>query len=102
MNSAATLKNISSEDVKLELKKLVLMAANINHILPQNIDDSAPLFRDGLGLDSIDLLEIAVHIEKKYGMKLQNDEGGRKAFANFAALTEAIVAHLQRHHRVTA
>ena len=57
-------------ELKLELKKLILKAANLEDVEPDEIEDDAPLFVEGLGLDSIDALELAIAIEKKYGIKI--------------------------------
>jgi acyl carrier protein len=81
-------------DLTAELKRLVVEVANLGHLAPDDIRDDEPLFRDGLGLDSIDLLEIAVHMEKRYGLKVQNDELGRRALANVGNLAQALHAHL--------
>lgn len=78
----------------LELKQLIISVANLHDVQPEQIDDSKPLFRDGLGLDSIDMLEIAVHLEKKYGLKVQNDDKGRLALSNTANLAQAVSEHL--------
>ena len=80
--------------LKAELKTLVVNVANLTHMSAEDIKDDEPLFRDGLGLDSIDLLEIAVHLEKRYGLKVQNDEGGRRALSNMENLARALHAHL--------
>ncbi|MGH7258350.1 MAG: phosphopantetheine-binding protein [Nitrospiraceae bacterium] len=60
-------------------------------ILPEDIDHSAPLFGEGLGLDSIDMLEIALCVSKKYGCELRSED--RAAFTSIHALT----AHITRH-----
>jgi acyl carrier protein len=60
-------------------------------ILPEDIDRSAPLFGEGLGLDSIDMLEIALCVSKKYGCELRSED--RAAFTSIRALT----AHITRH-----
>ena len=80
--------------LKADLKKLVVDVANLTHVAPDDIKDDEPLFREGLGLDSIDLLEIAVHLEKRYGLKVQNDDGGRRALSNLENLAQALHAHL--------
>ena len=80
--------------LKTDLKKLVVDVANLAHVKPEEIKDDEPLFREGLGLDSIDLLEIAVHLEKRYGMKVQNDDSGRRALSNLENLAQALYAHL--------
>ena len=60
------------EDLVFELKKEIIEALNLEDVTPEDIDADAPLFGSGLGLDSIDALELIVLIEKKYGIKLKD------------------------------
>ena len=60
------------ETLILELKKKIIEALNLEEMTPDDIDADAPLFGEGLGLDSIDALELIVLIEKNYGIKLGN------------------------------
>ncbi len=74
-----------------ELKQLVVTALRIEDFDPQEIEDNDPLFGDeGLGLDSVDALELVVHIEQQYGIQIEDEEVGRKAFASITALAEFI------------
>ncbi len=74
-----------------ELKQLVVTALRIEDFDPQEIKDEEPLFGDeGLGLDSVDALELVVHIEQQYGIQIEDEEVGRKAFASINALAEFI------------
>jgi len=57
-----------------EVAQLIVEALNLEDVKPESIDPEAPLFREGLGLDSIDALELALAISKKYGFKLQSDD----------------------------
>ncbi len=57
-----------------EVASLIVESLNLEDVDPGQIDPEAPLFREGLGLDSIDALELALAISKKYGFKLQSDE----------------------------
>lgn len=71
------------EELVLELKKEIIKALNLEEMTPEDIDASAPLFgEDGLGLDSIDALELIVLLEKKYGIKLANPAEGKKIFTS--------------------
>ncbi len=71
------------EELVLELKKEIIEALNLEEMTPEDIDASAPLFgEDGLGLDSIDALELIVLLEKKYGIKLANPAEGKKIFTS--------------------
>ncbi|MBU0682403.1 MAG: acyl carrier protein [Proteobacteria bacterium] len=74
-----------------ELKQLVVTALRMEDFDPEEIGDDEPLFGDdGLGLDSVDALELVVHIEQQYGIQIEDEEVGRKAFASIAALAEFI------------
>ena len=76
-----------------ELAALIVQALNLE-IRPDEIDPDAPLFGDGLGLDSIDMLEIALAVSKKYGFKLRSDDADNdRLFASLRALT----AHIEKH-----
>ena len=74
-----------------ELKTLLITELNLEDIAPDDIDASAPLFRDGLGLDSIDALELAVILDKKYGIKIKSsDERNKEIFSSLNALADFI------------
>lgn len=74
-----------------EVARLIVDALNLEDIAAEDIDPQAPLFGDGLGLDSIDALEIAVAVAKTYGVHLQaEDENTRAVFATLASLTAHI------------
>jgi acyl carrier protein len=78
---------------ELELAQLIVSALNME-ISADQIDPVAPLYRDGLGLDSIDILEVALVISKKYGVKLRSDdENNLKIFSSLRSLTD----HVQQH-----
>ncbi|MHB8256855.1 MAG: phosphopantetheine-binding protein [Acidiferrobacterales bacterium] len=57
-----------------EVARVIVESLNLEDVDPDRIDPEAPLFREGLGLDSIDALELALAISKKYGFKLQSDD----------------------------
>lgn len=66
------------KDLILELKEEIIEVLNFEGMTPEDIDENAPLFGDGLGLDSIDALELIVLMEKKYGIKLADPNQGKK------------------------
>lgn len=69
------------------LAELIVAAVNLEDVRPSDIDPDAPLFGEGLGLDSIDALEIALEISKRYGVQLRaDDEENRRIFASLRAL----------------
>ncbi len=80
-----------------ELKALLISELNLEDITPDNIDASAPLFREGLGLDSIDALELAVVLDKKYGIKIKSsDERNKEIFSSLNALAGFITDNRTR------
>lgn len=74
-----------------DLKRLIVETLRMEEISPEDIADDEPLFGDeGLGLDSVDALELVVHIEEKYGIQIEDEEVGRKVFASINALGDFI------------
>ena len=86
-------KNVNMDELILELKEQIIEALNLEGMKPQEIDTDAPLFGSGLGLDSIDALELIVLMEKKYGVKLANPAEGKAVFKNVRTMAEYISAH---------
>ncbi len=83
-----------AEELKLRVKRLIVRQLKLE-IDPATIQDAAPLFGDtseGLGLDSIDALELVLGVEKEFGIKVQDEEVGVKAFASVDALCDFIRA----------
>ncbi len=81
------------EELILNLKKQLIEALNLEEMTPEQIDTEAPLFGDGLGLDSIDALEIILILEKYYGIKLDDPKEGSKIFYSVRTLADYIVAN---------
>ena len=75
-----------------ELKARIIESLKLQDITPENIADEAPLFGEGLGLDSIDALELVVMLEKHYGIVIKDIEEGRPAFRSVRALADFINA----------
>jgi acyl carrier protein len=69
-----------------QLAQHIIDGLNLEEVTVDDIDPAAPLFGEGLGLDSIDALELAVVVERSYGVKIQDMDEGREAFASIAAL----------------
>ena len=79
------------DDIKLQIKKLIIDTLELEDIKPENIVDSEPLFREGLGLDSIDALELGVALRKKFGIRFSAEKADdRKHFASVNALAAYI------------
>ena len=79
------------EQLVKELKEHLIEELNLEEITIEDIDTEAPLFGDGLGLDSIDALEIILILEKYYGVKLANSAEAKPAFYSVKTLAEYIM-----------
>lgn len=75
-------------DLHTRVKQLIIQRLQLEGMTPADIADAAPLFGDGLGLDSIDALELVIGIEKEFGVRIQDEDVGNKAFASVNALVE--------------
>jgi len=81
-------------DAERELAALLVESLNLEDVAPADIDPEAPLFNAGLGLDSIDALELALAVSKRYGFQLRSDnDENRRIFASLRALS----AHIEQH-----
>ena len=81
------------DDLKRQTKELIIDSLELDSVEVDDIVDSEPLFREGLGLDSIDALELGVAIKKKFGVKLSAENAdNRKHFASVDALAAFIEA----------
>jgi acyl carrier protein len=87
---------LDENSLRSELKSLIVSTLNLEGVDPASIKDDGPLFGAGLGLDSVDALELMVAIEKKYSLKLPAHEADRSAFASVKALAGMIEAELRR------
>jgi acyl carrier protein len=82
-----------SENLEAELKKLIVEALVLEDIAPEEIETDAPLFVEGLGLDSIDALELAMALEERYGVKIEDDpDENRRIFASVRSLADFVSA----------
>ena len=83
---------MSQTEAERELAELLVEGLNLEGVDPHAIDPEAPLFNDGLGLDSIDALELSLAVGKRYGVQLRAEgEDNRRIFASLRALS----AHVQ-------
>jgi len=84
------------EDLELDIKQLIIRSLNLEGVTPESIDSNAPLFVEGLGLDSIDALELAMALRQKYGVRTSTDEAtNRKIFASVKSLAEFVAQNGQ-------
>jgi acyl carrier protein len=84
------------EDLILKLKEEIIEVLNLEDVKPEDIDENAPLFGEGLGLDSIDALELIVLMEKNYGIKLTDPAQGKDIFKSIKVLADYIVANRKK------
>ncbi|PPC95397.1 MAG: acyl carrier protein [Methylotenera sp.] len=83
----------NTQNLQLEVADLLVQALNLDTTAEQ-IELDAPLYGDGLGLDSIDILEVALVVSKRYGLQLKADsEENHRIFSSLRSLTEYIAAH---------
>ncbi len=78
------------EELILKIKEQVIEVLNLEDVEPDDIDTDDPLFGDGLGLDSIDALELIVLLEKQYGIKIEDPKDGKKIFYSIRTIAEYI------------
>lgn len=80
-------------DLKHAVKEMIIQRLKLEGMAPDQIDDQAPLFGDGLGLDSIDALELVLGIEQTFGVKIEDEAAGMKAFRSVESLAAYIAEH---------
>ena len=78
------------EELILKLKQEIIEVLNLEDVTPEEIDNDAPLFGEGLGLDSIDALELIVLIEKNYGIKMKDPAAGKEIFKSINVMADYI------------
>lgn len=81
------------EELEKQLKQQIIEVLNLEDMNPEDIEDDAPLFGDGLGLDSIDALELIVLLEKHYGIKLSDPSEGKAIFKSIHTMADYVAAH---------
>lgn len=81
-----------SDDLKTRLKALIIEALNLEDTEPQDLANDEPLMDSGLGLDSIDALELVVRVEKEFAIKIKNSEEARDALQSVDTLANFILA----------
>jgi len=86
------------DNLKQQIKEMIISALELEDIKPENIVDSEPLFGEGLGLDSIDALELGIALKKKFGFKFSADNADNKK--HFASV-DALAAYIEASGRTT-
>jgi len=86
-------------DLRRKLKELLIERLKFEDMTPDDIPDEEPLFAGGLGLDSIDALEIVVMLESEFGIKVKNEGSARDSFQSIATLADFVSARLAQEQR---
>jgi acyl carrier protein len=81
------------QQLKSDIKELIVRSLMLEEVKPAEIEDSAPLFGEGLGLDSVDALELAIEIERSFNVTIPDDEDNRKIFTSVDSLATYITEH---------
>lgn len=84
---------MEKEALKIQLKNQIITFLNLSPMTPDEIKDDEPLFGDGLGLDSIDSLELIVLLKKEYGITIQDPKDGRKILVDVNTMVDYIAEH---------
>ena len=84
---------MNKTELKEQLKSQIIHSLNLTDLTPSDIKDDDPLFGDGLGLDSIDSLELIVLLKKEYGINIQDPREGRKVLVNINTMADYIEEH---------
>mgnify|MGYP001601737368 CR=1 FL=1 len=80
-------------ELKEKLKSQIILFLNLTDLTPADIKDDEPLFGDGLGLDSIDSLELIVLLKREYGINIQDPKEGRKVLVDINSMADYIEQH---------
>jgi acyl carrier protein len=84
---------LNRAELKHRLKVLLVEGLKLEDTRPEDITDSEPIFVEGLGLDSIDALELVVLVEEQFHVSIPDEEVGKLAFASIDALADFVLAH---------
>ncbi len=82
-------------NIAQKLKQVIVEDLNLDEVTPDEIKNDAPLFGEGLGLDSLDAVELVVVVKRHFGVEIKDMSEGREAFASINALTRFIEEHMQ-------
>jgi acyl carrier protein len=91
---------VDEAPIRDNLRNLIVQTLHLEGLDPASIGDDQPLFGSGLGLDSVDALELMVAVEKEYGIKVDTNEVDRTAFGSVTTLARMIASHMGRAEAV--
>ena len=77
-------------ELKIQLKKQIIQFLNLTNLTPEDIKDDEPLFGEGLGLDSIDSIELIVLLSREYGIEIKDPKEGRKILTDINTMVDYI------------
>ena len=80
-------------ELKIQLKKQIIQFLNLTNLTPEDIKDDEPLFGEGLGLDSIDSIELIVLLSREYGIEIKDPKEGRKILTDINTMVDYIHQH---------
>ncbi|MBW7891988.1 MAG: acyl carrier protein [Chitinophagaceae bacterium] len=84
---------MEKEQLKQQLKEQIIQFLNLTNLKPEDIKDDEPLFGEGLGLDSIDSIELIVLLSREYGITIEDPKEGRKVLVDINTMVDYISAH---------
>ena len=93
---------MSQNGIRTSLKQLIVTTLNLDGLTPERIADDEPLFGSGLGLDSVDALELVVALEKEYGISIASHEVDKSVFGSLASLAGFVERRLAESKRPSA
>lgn len=85
---------MDKKEISEQVKELIITALNLEDMSPDDIEQAAPLFKDGLGLDSIDALELGMEIKKKFGVTFSEFEDNSEIFFSVDTIADYIIKNL--------
>jgi acyl carrier protein len=88
------MENIEMDELKKQIKEIIVRDLKLQGVVPEEIKDDAPLFEEGLGLDSLDAVELVVLVQKHFGVQIEDMDEGQAAFRSVATLANFIT---ERH-----
>ncbi|MBU0729648.1 MAG: acyl carrier protein [Proteobacteria bacterium] len=84
------------EELKKQLKEMIVRDLKIQDVKPEEIDDNSPLFEEGLGLDSLDAVEMVVLVQKHFGVQIEDMDEGKEAFVSINGLAKFIAERREK------